>query len=142
MIAFFKDFSRDYVAFAGRDIAKHLGIGFLAFVAAPVAIIILLILVFTIPVALITLAIYLILLYLSFVFTALYVGDYLLGLIRKNESAKPLVWPLLLGVILVLLFPKLPFIGWLFSLVIICFGLGTFVSYIWNLKQTNGPQTA
>jgi hypothetical protein len=142
IIAFFKDFSRDYVAFSGQSIAKHLGVGFLALVAAPVAIVILLILVFTIPVALITLAIYLILLYFSFVFTALYVGDYLLGLIRKDESPKSLIWPLLLGVILVLLFPKLPFIGWFFALVIMCFGLGTFVSYIWNLKQTNGTQTA
>jgi hypothetical protein len=142
IIAFFKNFSRDYVAFAGQNIGKHLGVGFLALVAPPIAILILLILVFTIPVGMITLAIYLILLYLSFVFTALYVGDYLLGLIRKNESAKSLLWPLLLGVILVVLFPKLPFIGWLFALVIICFGLGSFVSYIWNLKQANGTQTA
>lgn len=138
LAALFKNFSRDYLAFAGKDFGKHLGVGFLALVAVPVGILILLLLVVTIPVGLILLALYLILLYLSLIFTALFAGDYLWKLFQKESPGTSLVWPVVLGVILVVLVPKIPFLGWLVSLAVICFGLGSFITYIWNLRRSNG----
>ena len=142
IVAFFKNFSRDYLGFTKRELWKNMGLGFLVTLIVPVAILILMLLIFTIPVALMVLAAYFSLLYLSFVFTALSLGDYLFGMLQKNGSAKNLIWPLLLGVIVVMLVSKIPFVGWLFSLAIISFGMGSFIAYIWNLKRTNGTQTA
>lgn len=142
MVAFFKNFSRDYLGFSKRELWKNMGLGFLVIFIAPVAILILLLLVFTIPVALMALAAYFILLYLSSVFTALALGDYLFGMLQKSGSARNLIWPLLLGVVVVMLVSKIPFVGWLFSLAIISFGMGSFITYIWNLKRTDGTQTA
>lgn len=138
LVVLFKNFSRDYLTFAGKDLWKNLGAGFLALVVAPVAILILLLLVVTIPVGLILLALYLIVLYLSLIFTALFVGDYLWKLFQKESSGSSLVLPVVLGVILVVLIPKIPFIGWLVALAVICFGLGSFITYIWNLRRSNG----
>lgn len=142
IVAFFKNFSRDYLGFTKQEPWKNMGLGFLATFTAPVGILILMLLIFTIPVALMSLAVYFILLYLSFVFTALALGDYLFGMLQKNGSARNLIWPLLVGVIIVMLASKIPFIGWLFSLAIISFGMGSFIAYIWKLKQINGTQTA
>jgi len=130
IVAFFKNFSRDYLGFTKQEPWKNMGLGFLVTFIAPVGIVILMLLIFTIPV------------YLSFVFTALALGDYLFGMLQKNGSARNLIWPLLVGVIIVMLASKIPFIGWLFSLVIISFGMGSFIAYIWKLKQINGTQTA
>lgn len=138
LVVLFKNFSRDYLAFAARKVWQHLGLGFLGLVATPVAIVILLLLLVTIPVGLILLAFYLILLYLSLIFTALFVGDYLWKLFQNESSGTSLVLPVVLGVILVVLVPKIPFLGWLVALAVICFGLGSFITYIWHLRRSNG----
>jgi len=142
LIVFAKNFVRDYITASLRNPLKSTGIGFLILVAVPVAIIILLVLILTIPVGLIFLALYIILLYLSYVFTALTLGDYFLGLMRKESSPAPLVGSLLLGVVLVALLPKIPVIGWVLKLAIICFGLGSLLFYLWQLKSANKVSTA
>lgn len=128
----FKNFSRDYVTSAGEDQWKSLGMGLFLLIGIPVAIVILVALVLTIPIALIVLAAYLILLYLSSMFSALYVGSYVLNQFQKNGNSKLLIGPLFVGLLIVYIFPHLPYFGWLINLAIICFGIGSFVLYIWR----------
>jgi hypothetical protein len=42
---------------------------------------------------------------------------------------------MLVGVILAVLLPEMPFLGWLFMLLIIGFGLGSLVLFLWHLKN-------
>ncbi len=136
IITFFKDFSRDYLVHAREKLGLNLGYGLLSLILTPIVIVILLILILTIPVSLILLAVYLILIYLSCVFAALYIGDYILSLFYKEERTNSLFLSLLIGVVLVSFLPEIPFIGWLISLIIVSFGMGSLLTYVWRLRQT------
>lgn len=140
MLAFFKNFFRDYLAFVKQKPGPGLGYGFLILFITPIAITILAILILTIPVSLILLAAYLVFLYISMVFSSLYIGDYLLSLFKKGDEPASLFLSMFIGAIAVILVPKIPFIGWLFGLAIFSFGMGSFALYIWQLKQTS-PQS-
>ena len=131
----FKNFSRVLLSYAADNIVRNSGIGLLYLLITPLIIIILLLLVVTIPVALILLALYLILLYLSSILTALYVGNYVMTVVREEKSPNKLILPLLVGLLFVVLLPKLPFIGWLVGLAIVCFGGGSIIAYLWSLKK-------
>jgi hypothetical protein len=113
---------------------KHVGLGFLIMVVTPIVMFILMIIILTLPLGLILLAAYLILLYISILFTALFGGDYLLRLLKKNGK-KSLFWPLLLGLVVFVLFIQIPIVGFLFSLIVISFGSGSLISYIWKLRK-------
>ena len=142
LVLFFKDFFQGYLTFAGQNIPKNLGFGLMYFILPVIAIVVLCVLILTIPVGLILLAIYLVLLYLSYIFTALFVGYYLLKSVQKEGSLQHLLLQLILGVVMVLMITKIPFLGGLFSLLVICFGMGSFINYLWNLKTLNGAQAA
>jgi len=135
LFTLFKDFSRDYLTFANKNLPLHTGFGFLLLIAVPVAVIILAIFLFTIPVALILLALYLIVVYLSTLFSSLYIGEYLMKLMMKETAPKSLIIYLLLGLMVVILLPQIPFIGVLFTLVFIALGAGSLIMYIWSLRQ-------
>ena len=138
----FKNFSRDYVTSAGEDPWKSLGMGLFLLIAIPVAIAILVAFILTIPVALMVLAAYLSLLYLSTMFSALYIGDYVLEKVNKNGDTNSLITPLFIGLLIAYLVPKFPFFGWFIGLAILCFGFGSFVLYIWKLKQSGSTEPA
>jgi hypothetical protein len=135
IVILFKNFSRDYLSYIEKKIGQSLGYGILALILTPFAIIILAILILTIPVSLILLAGYLVLLYLGIAFTALYTGDWVISLFKKDEVSKNLYLSVLVGVLLVALLPGIPFLGWLFSLLFVCFGLGSLLLFIWHLKK-------
>lgn len=142
LIAFGKNFMRDYVNTARQRILPFTGVGFLSLVAWPVAAVILIILILTIPVGAILLVLYFIVLYLSHVFTAVFAGDYLMNLIQKEGRPTSLIVSLVIGVLLVAFLPELPFIGWLIELLIVCFGMGSLIGYIWQLKNGRRLATA
>ncbi len=139
IIALFKNFSRDYITFAGNQIGKNIGYGFLGLIATPIVIVILAVLILTLPVSLILLSLFLIMLYLSTAFSALFVGNYIISAFKKEKEKNNLFLSVLIGVIVVTFITEIPFIGWLFSLIIISFGMGSLGSYIWALKQ--GPKS-
>ncbi len=139
-ISLLKNFSHDYVTFAGENGWKSLGLGVVFLIAIPIAISVLCVLIITIPVGLIVLAVFLILLYLSAMFSSLYVGKYVLGLLQKNGNSKILILPLIVGLILVFLLAEVPYLGVLIEIAIICFGLGSFITYVWSLKKLNGSR--
>jgi hypothetical protein len=137
IIALFKNFSRDYLTFAKAGLGKSLGYGAILLLLTPIAITILAVLVLTIPISLILLAVYLVLLYISIAFAALYVGDYVLSFFRKEATNNGLFLSMLVGVIVVSLLCHIPFIGALFGFIIVSFGMGSLVNYIWHLKQVS-----
>jgi len=137
IVALFKNFSKDYLSFAKTQLGKNIGYGVLLLILIPIAIIILVALILTIPISLILLAAYLVLIYLSMAFSALYIGDYILSFFRKEMANNGLYLSMLVGVVLVSLLCHAPFVGGLFGIIIICFGMGSLVNYIWHLKQTS-----
>jgi len=136
----FKDFTYHLLNYAGKNILKNIGIGFLLLIASPVVIAILAILILTLPAALILLALYLIILYISSIFTGLFVGKYAFELTGKKEERLNLVLPLIVGLIIIVLLSHLPVVGWLIKLVIISFGMGSFILYLWGLKADNNSE--
>jgi len=136
IVILLKNFSRDYLSYISAKTGQSLGIGFLALFMTPVAIVILAILVLTIPVSLILLACYLIALYLGIAFTALFVGDFVFSKFKKEDGSRNLYLSILVGVLIVVLLPEMPFVGWLITLLIICFGLGSLLIYLWYLKSS------
>jgi cytoskeletal protein CcmA (bactofilin family) len=142
LIGIFKNFSRDYLDFSAKKIGKSFGYGIMFLILVPIAIVILLVLLLTIPVGLIIFAVYLILLYLSHVFAALYAGDYLLSFFQKERNGRMLFVAILIGVFIVSLLPQIPFIGWLFRLAIMSFGMGSLVLFVWSLKHSDGAAGA
>lgn len=135
IIALFKNFSKDYLTFAKTQLGKNIGIGVLLLLLTPIAIAILAVLILTIPISLILLAAYLVLIYLSMAFSALYVGDYVLSIFRKDPQNNGLFLSMLVGVILVSLLCYVPFFGALFGFIIVSFGMGSIVNYLWHLKH-------
>jgi hypothetical protein len=135
IVALLKNFSKDYLTLAKSQIGKSIGYGVLLFLLAPLAIVILAVLVLTIPISLIILAGYLVLVYLSLAFSALFIGDYIMSFFRKESTKNGLYLSMLIGVILVTVLVHIPLIGAIFGFIIVCFGMGSLVNYIWNLKQ-------
>ena len=95
----------------------------------------------TIPAAMIVLALYLVLIYLSFIFSAVQIGDYIWKQIRKSNGSYGLYLPLVVGLLLVCLIMQTPYLGWLFNLVFICFGSGSLIMYIWHTKRNGNAAT-
>jgi cytoskeletal protein CcmA (bactofilin family) len=135
VIILFKNFSRDYLPYVSTKIGQSLGYGILFLILTPIAILVLAVLVLTIPISLILLACYLVLLYLGIVFSALFIGDFVISQFKKEEGRKNLYLSMLVGVLLAVLLPEMPFLGWLFMLLIIGFGLGSLVLFLWHLKN-------
>jgi hypothetical protein len=131
---FFKNSTKQIVAYANDNILKNLGIGFIALVVIPVLAAILLLLIITIPAALILTGLYLILLYTSTIYSGFFVGSLILGTSKKIQENK-LILSLLVGLIIVFLLGEIPFIGWLFSLIFICFGMGSVLTYAMKTRK-------
>jgi len=83
-----------------------------------------------IPLALIISAWWLIAIYVARIFTAILIGQIILKHLIKNKKNDPkLIWCLILGVIICWLLFAIPYVGWIFCLLAIWFGLGGFLSY-------------
>jgi hypothetical protein len=106
----------------GRGLLTSGGIGFLALVAPPVAVIILAITLLGLPIAFTTLLFYLLALYLSKIVVGRYIGKVLLGTDKDTMASTAL--ELLLGISIVIVAVNLPFIGGILNILLIIIGLG------------------
>ncbi len=141
IILVFKNSSKDYVSYARSNLPVSLGAGVIFAIVTPTVLTIISFFVITIPAALIVFFIYLILIYLSFIFSAIYAGDYLRNLVFKTNGDRSLIWPLVIGLIVICLAVQIPYLGWLFGITFICFGSGSLIMYIWHTKK-NGNAVA
>lgn len=138
LVLFFRQSLRDFIDFSRSDPLKYTGFGFIYLIVVPVAVLILLLLILTIPIALTFSALYLIALYVGVILAGLSVGDYIIRRWLKNRTshARSLFLSVIVGVILVKLVSRIPFVGWFFGLAILCFGLGSLVNFLWNLRRS------
>jgi len=141
LILIFKNSGKEYVTYARANLPFSLLAGIIFLIITPTVLSIISVFIITIPVALILFVLYAILVYLSFVFSALYIGDFIWGQIMKANSGYGLFWPLLIGLITICLVMQIPYLGWLFGFAFICFGSGSMIMYIWNTKKVENTAT-
>ena len=78
------------------------------------------------------------LLYLSKLVVGYAFGKWILNKLSPSAAEK-VIWPLLLGVLIVVILIALPYIGWLFNFVLTILGLGALWLLVQNLRQPPAP---
>jgi len=122
LVALSKRTTQTITAMLHQEPLKGLAWGFLLLIAGPVAVVISVLLVVTIPLGMISLGLYFILLYLSRILTGLFVGREILQRLTGREPSPYAA--VVAGVILVWVLINAPHVGWFFHLVAMLLGLG------------------
>lgn len=120
------DFWQNQGRFIGEQPLKALGMGVLAFLLMPLLVILLMITIIGIPFAVILGLAYGITLYLAKIFVAVYIGAWLTERFGWTERHKG-VWPVLLGLTILVLLSKVPFIGSIIGILVVLVSLGSLV---------------
>ena len=123
--ALFKDLDKEKRSF--EVIAKRFGLGFAVLCVAPIVCLILLFTGIGTPLALIGFAFYFILFYLSVIPTAYYIGKWVFDKQIENDYLL-----LLVSIIAMYVFMKIPVVGGLITFISLCMGLGFFETLIYN----------
>ncbi|MBN1779163.1 MAG: hypothetical protein JW816_03020 [Candidatus Buchananbacteria bacterium] len=101
-----------------------IGWGVIFFFLTPIAVFVLAITLIGLPLALILIPLWLIALYLSKMVVGFVVGWWLFVKLSKGKYQGNLVWPLIIGLLVVVIVGSIPVIGWLIMLVAIWWALG------------------
>ncbi|WP_171032801.1 polymer-forming cytoskeletal protein [Fodinibius saliphilus] len=130
-IRLFEQTSKDLYRFSTEQMLKNTGTGLLSFIAWPIVITALFILVLTIPLSIILLFMYGLALLFSYLFVAMLLGSMGIVYFKQEATTSTYYWGLALGMILVGILVNLPFIGWVLNILLLFFGLGSIVRYVW-----------
>ncbi len=114
--------------------------GFLVLVAAPVAILALLISVVGIPLAAAVTLLWLLTLYPGQLFAATWLGERVLGAIRRGATTST-SWALVAGITALVILYALPFVGWVFRLLAVLSGLGAIWLALWRATRNRRVPT-
>jgi cytoskeletal protein CcmA (bactofilin family) len=111
---------------------KNLGFGIIYFLITPIILLLLIALLIGIPLALIGICLYFILLYLSQLFVGIIIGIEIDKKIRKPKENKEqnLIWPMSLGMIILIILFSIPYLGFFFKLITIWIGLGGIIENV------------
>ena len=112
---------------------KLSGYGVLFLFATPIIVLFLMISIIGLPIAIIILIIWGLILYLSKVVVAMALGDYIFRKLKKQKIHAYI--RILVGLVIVCVFVRIPYIGWVFSLLIAILGMGTFYELTLNKKN-------
>jgi len=110
--------------------AKKMLPGLIIMLITPPLAIILMLTLIGIPLAVILLALWMILLYVARIITALWIGKLIVSKIDKKSSS--LMWPLVIGVLVLFLLTSIPILGAFICLIAVWLGLGAIYSYAYN----------
>jgi cytoskeletal protein CcmA (bactofilin family) len=110
------------------EVAKSLGVGFLAFAAPPVAVVILGLTLVGLPLALLTLGVWLASLYLSGIVVGALVGRLLMS--RRDAPPPPFALALVVGLLAVTVVGNVPYLGAIVRSVVVLLGLGAIVAQL------------
>jgi cytoskeletal protein CcmA (bactofilin family) len=132
MILLFPAVTKGSAAMIGEKPTSSLGTGALIVFVAPIAALILLITVIGIPVSFLSMLLYLVLLYLSRVFAGYFLAD--VAFEKFGVELHP-VLKALIGVLVLALVFKMPYVGWLVHLAAVIFGSGSFMHYMLGQKE-------
>ena len=137
LILIFRETTGDLYRYATERYFRNTGIGLLLFLGIPIAIILLLILVLTIPLSIMITMLYGLALFMGFLLVALTVGTHTIRFFRTEETFSDYFWGLGLGIIIIGILSALPYAGPFINLLLIFFGLGTLLSYLWQLRYNS-----
>jgi len=122
LVALTKDHARRTAETIRRKPFKSLGIGFIAFICAPVVALITLVLIVTWPVAMLVTLGYLVCVYIAKFYVAIWLGNLILR--RENKPDVSPIPAMLLGLVIVYAVTAIPVAGTLIGILIIFFGFG------------------
>ena len=111
---------RDIVA---GDLGRSLGYGLVLFVVVPIALLLIMVTIIGIPLSLLSLLLYIILFYVAKLFVAIALGDKILSMLNQSGTRSQAL-SLLIGLIILTIMYKIPFIGWAVYLLSVMIGLG------------------
>ncbi len=100
------------------------GWGLSYFFVAPAVIILLIFTVIGLPLAMIALPVFLISLYISKIFAGFVIGLFIMNKLSKEKYKGSLVWPLVLGLLVVVIVTSVPLFGWVVKLFLIWWAMG------------------
>ena len=120
-----------------RGILTSGGIGFLAMIVPPIAVVILIVTLIGIPVALTTLLLWL----LTLCFAQIVVARSLGGILLKNgrDSMGHTAVSLLLGLIFIVIVTNIPYIGGILSLLLTIIGMGALLIAAYRMFKDKNP---
>jgi hypothetical protein len=119
-----------------RDLLKSLGFGFLFFIAVPVAAIVAFVTIIGVPVGILLLVGYIILLLLATVFSALVAANCVNNRYNKNWNYRRIVVIAFFLFIGLKLLSQIPFVGWLFIVLVVCISFGAILTNVnWRGKK-------
>ncbi|MCH7761285.1 hypothetical protein IIA15_07820 [candidate division TA06 bacterium] len=104
---------------------KSLGLGLLLLIVMPAVVGILAVTIIGIPLALLLLFAYLVFLYFGKLFTGLFIGQFILKGFGKEEKGR-LIGALILGLVILAILTSIPYVGKLFGVLALLFGLGAY----------------
>jgi cytoskeletal protein CcmA (bactofilin family) len=136
MILLFPAVTKGSAAMIGEKPTSSLGTGALIVFVAPIAALILLATVIGIPVSFLSMLLYIVLIYLSRVFAGYFLAE--LAFNKFGVELHP-VLKALVGVLVLALIFKIPYIGWLIHLAAVIFGSGAFIHYMLHQKSDEQP---
>lgn len=129
LIALFKPYIKKTNEILKSSTWKSLGFGFLTIILIPIVTVITLATIIGIPIALFGLFTFLTLIYLSGIIFATGFGEWLIKLIKRDCTISPYL-AFILGLIIITPVGLIPYLGFLFRLVVLFFGTGMFVLLI------------
>jgi len=132
LIAVFKPWLIKISKMAESKIGLSILKGLIFLIVTPIALMILMVTIIGLPLAFIGLAIYLVLLYISKIILAVYVGERLIKLVRKQIKDVPLVWSMIIGVVILYILCLIPILGFLIRLVVVLWALGLIMTLVQN----------
>lgn len=134
LLRLFQQTAVDIQRFATERFWKNTGVGLLSFLLVPLVIVVLVMLVFTIPLSFILAMLYGLALLVSYLLVAMILGVMSILYFKDDPEPSAYYWGLALGMLFIAILVNLPFIGWLFNLLLLFFGLGSLVYYIWMMS--------
>jgi len=107
---------------------------FMLFTLPPIALI-LAITIIGIPLSLIILSSWIVMIYIAKIISAILIGRIISSKIISSNTGNYLLWPLVIGVIIIWLLAAIPYVGWIISLISAWFGLGGIWNYAYSERQ-------
>lgn len=132
LLLLFRPLVTDLYQFSTERFWSNIGVGLLSLLGIPLAIFILFLPLVTIPLAVILGIAYAFSLFFSYLLVALVLGMQVWFWIHKEPVKATWYWALALGLILIAIVTHIPFIGWLINLLLLFFGSGSVVAYMWQ----------
>ena len=129
VVLLFPKNSNELIQYINLKPGKSFLYGLILVIVAPIVLLILAITILGIPLAIILGVLYGVLLYIAKIFTALWVGNRILGYInaKKKKEYKTLILPVILGIFVLWILFIIPFIGFIVKLAATIFGIGAIV---------------